>query len=409
MQIRVHTQNVSQWELAKALTGYILQEGIGDEIEHSLHKSHDHEHEPIPERYMRTLVQKMQEEFRNLLQTLDRNIDAWFAMTAQMPRRAFLRKSKGKHPSNISDAEIEALRRLIEWHFRQAVGRPEDIPSRTQKQWGKAGIKDPNSDFDEWISKSYVAGRLQTILKNGDSYAQMLKLAQKVPLSRVDELALETAKANAARYIVGYGRKMADLAEDMLVERHKKDLNSVIQHYFSGDLTHTVYNAEGFTPQEAEKLLSTNKRVQGWRELSTELKNRFKAVDVGRDWDRIAVSETRYASNLGTLVNIQQEGGGNPQDIYVYYSVHPKACDSCKELYLHPDGTPRLFPLQTIMNNLQETGGMNVGRKASLIGQKGGWLPNALTHPHCQCLPRRFMSQYAEFEPKKEDLVNESA
>lgn len=403
MQIRVRTQNVTQSELAKALTGYILQEGIADDVMISLHKSNHNHGEPIPEKYMKTIVRKMELEFRKLLMVLDRNLDSWFAMQANVPRKTFLRKAEDNHPHNLTEAQIDELRRLIEWHFKVAIGIHVQLPKETQKKWNKADIEAPHDNFEKWISQSYVAGRLQSVLDNGDSYSHMLDLARKVPMTRMDQLVLQAAKTNAAKYIVGYGRKMADLSEDMLLERHKGLLHDVVQRYFSGELTHTTYNADGFTPQEAESFLSTKKRVQGWRELATELKNRFKAADVGRDWDRIAVSETRYAANLGSLTNIQHEGSGDAETIYMYYSVHPQACKYCKELYLHEDGTPKLFKLATILHNVQLTGGMNVGLKASAIGTSEGWVPNALAHPWCQCLPMKYTG-YEDFEPHEEGL-----
>lgn len=404
MQIRVKTQNVTQSELAKALTGYILQEGLGDEVSRSLRKSHHDHGEPIPEKYMKTIVRKMEQEFRKLLMVLDRNLDTWFAMQARVPRKTFLRKAEDNHPHNITEVQIDELRRLIEWHFKLAIGIQMRLPKETQKKWDKAGIESPHDNFEKWVTQSFVAGRLQSVLTNGDSYSHMLELAKQVPMTRMDQLILQAAKTNAAKYIVGYGRKMADLAEDMLTERHKGLLHDVVQRYFSGELTHTIYNADGFTPQEAETLLGTKKHVQGWRELATELKNRFKAIDVGRDWDRIARSETRFAANLGSLTNIQHEGGGDAESIYVYYFVHPKACKYCKELYLHEDGTPKLFKLATILKNVQDTGGMNVGLKASQIGEPGGWVPNALAHPNDQCIPMRWTG-YEEFEPHEEDLT----
>lgn len=404
MQIRVKTQNVSPNEVAKALTGYILQEGLGDEVARSLNKSqHDHG-EPIPEKYMRVIVRKMEREFRKLLVILDQNLDSWFALQARVPRKKFLRKAEDNHPHNLSDAQLDELRRLIEWHFKVSIGINVKLPKNIQKKWDKAGIETPNDNFEKWITQSYVSGRLQSVLDHGDNYSHMLELANKVPLTRVDQLMVNAAKKNAAKYIVGYGRKMADLAEDILTERHKSSIHDVVQHYFSGELTHTLYNEEGYTPEEAEKLLSTKKRVQGWRELSTELKNRFKSVDVGRDWDRIARSETRYAANLGSLTNIQHEGGGDPGAIRVYYFVHPNACKHCKELYLHEDGTPKVFTLQHILNNVQETGGMNVGKKASQIGESDGWIPNAIAHPNCQCVIMRFTG-LEDWEPKKEDIA----
>ncbi len=407
MQVKVKTQNVNPDELAKALSGYIIHEHISDDVIDYLRKSdgHDHEHEPIPERYMKTIIRRMNEAFERLRKRLGINLDKWFEMVGGQKKGIWRRTREKRIPYALSDDEIDELRRLIESHFKLAIGVNVQLPKDTQKKWQKAGIKLPKGDMERYVIDSYVSGRLHTILENNDSYETMKQLARKVPMSRQDELIVEAVTKNAAKYIVGYGRKLADLAEDMLLDRHKGLLHDVVQRYFSGELTHTAYNAEGFTPQEVESQLATGKSVHGWRELSTELKNRFKAVDVGRDWDRIAVSETRFASNLGALMTIQEEGGGDAQSTFLYYYVHPSACKYCKQLYLHEDGTPKLFPLSEILHNVQETGGMNIGRKASLIGQPGGWVPNALAHPNDQCIPQRFIAKYVNFTPKEGDLT----
>jgi hypothetical protein len=404
LQVKVRTQNVTDNELAKALVGYIIHEHISDDVVDYLRKSddHDHEHEPIPERYMKAIVNRVQASFDHLRLRLYDNLSKWFT---SLGKAKGWPKKKVRMTGVITDEEMDELRRLIESHFKLAIGVDIRLPEDVKKKWKASGIElPPQGDMESGIVQSYVSGRLHTILKATDSYDHMLKLARQFVPTRQDELIIEAAKANAAKYMVSYGRKLADLAEDMLIEHQKGIVNDIVQRYFSGELTHTTYNAEGFTPQEVESQLATEKGVHGWRELATELKNRFKATDISRDWDRIAVSETRFASNLGALMAIQEEGGGDPDAIYLYYYVHQNACKYCKQLYLHEDGTPKLFPLAEILHNVQDTGGMNVGLKASLIGQEGGWLPNALVHPFDQCIPMRYVKRYAKFEPKEGDL-----
>lgn len=392
MRLKVTRQNISDDELTKALAGYIEKEGIEREVFEGLQK-HDHGEE-IPEKYIRTITRKLELSFKSLRMILLRNIDSWFAAQSKVNRKRFLRKSDETPHPNLSQHQIDELKQLIEYHFRITLGIKVTLPKTTQKRWKKIGVEEPHHDLMEWIQKSYVAGRLAEVLTNNSTYTEMMKLAKQMPMTRMDQLSLEAAQKNAAKYIKGYGTKLADLAEDMLTEQHKSNIHEVVQHYFSGELTHTLYNEEGFTPAEAEKLLSTDKRVKGWRELSTELKNRFKAVDANRDWDRVSVSEVRFATNLGRLTNIQIEGGGNPDEIEVYFNVQPTACKACKALYLHPDGTPKIFKLSEILNNVQETGGMNIGRKASLIGESGGYVPNALVHPRCHCYMVRVIPGY---------------
>lgn len=388
MHLRVQRKNIHDNELVKALAGYIEIEGLEDNMLHHLSK-HEHE-EPIPERYLQTVFDKMNADFRSVLMTLLINIDTWLAAQANIPKKSFLRKAGEPKPPVLTEQQIEDLKRLIEAHFRTSIG----LQVNTPKLWSKIGIKLPDENIEIWIQKAYVAGRLSEVLTNGSSYADMLKMAKKLPLSRVDMLTIQAAKQNAAKYIKGYGRKLADIAEEVLVNQHKSAIQSVIQDYFTGQLTHTTYNQDGFSPSEVEKLLSTSKEVKGWRELSTELKNRFKAADVGRDWDRVAASEVRLTTNLGRIMNIQVEGGGDPEDIEVYYHVQPTACKYCRKLYLNEDGSPRIFKLAEILKNVQDTGGMQIGLRAGLIGEDGGWVPNALCHPFGHCYPLRVITGY---------------
>ncbi|KIL42061.1 hypothetical protein SD70_02430 [Gordoniibacillus kamchatkensis] len=392
MQVRIKRKNVGDRELAKALTGLIRGEGIEMDVIDRLSK-HEHQ-EPIPEMYIRTIVERLNRSVRAILASLQDNVSLWFAAQANVPKRTFLRKADDPRPPFLTDEQIDELRRLIEAHFRVAIG----ISVTTPKTWQKAGIELPDDDLNRWLTRAYVAGRLAEVLDNGSSYGEMMKLAKKLRMSRLDQLVLEAAKQNAGKYIKGYGRKLADVAEDVLVQNHKASLQSIVQKYFSGELKHTTYNDQGFTPAEVEQMLSTNKEVRGWKELATELKNRFKAADIGRDWDRIAVSEVRFATNLGRLVNIQVEGGGDPEDIEVYYHVQSTACKYCKELYLEPDGTPKIFKLSEIMNNVMKTGGMQTGLRAGLIGEEGGWVANALCHPWGHCYPVRKKAGY-DFVP----------
>lgn len=401
MKVRLTKQNVSDQELAKALAGIATEEGISHEVHELLGRlvkaDHPHGEDVIPERYMRTIGDKLVADFKALLMTLIENMELWVDQQSKASRSVFksLRKAE-EIPPVLTQAQIDELKDLIESHFRAAIGLGYKASDEQQKKWRKMGIKDPDIHLDEWIKKAYVAGRLAELLTNGTSFADMMKLAKKLPLSRTDQLVLEMSRMNSARYIVGYASKLGGLATDVAMDQHKRSINAIIQSFFAGDLDREIHPESGYAPNEE----SVIRKVTSWKELASELRNRFKQTDLVRDWERVAFTEMRYATNLGRIMNIQHEGGGDPEDIEVFYHVLPTACNSCKKLYLNPDGTPKIFQLSEILANVQETGGMNVGRKASTIGDKDGWLPNASTHPNCHCYPVRKIGgyKYAEFE-----------
>jgi hypothetical protein len=401
MKIQLTKKNISEDELARALAGIATEEGVSRQVHEllgNLRKSkRDGEEDEIPERYMRYIADKFKSDFNALIRAVSDDVDKWIDNASKL-RKSFLRKADDPTPL-LSQEQMDELRALIESRFRIAIGIGFSVPDDVKKRWSRMGIVDPTIHLDEWIVQSYVAGRIADMLDNKTSYADMLKLAKKLPMSRQDKLIIEMSKANSAKYIVGYGEKLGQLATNVALDQHKKSINEIIQQYFTGDLNHSINPESGFAPEEE----SVIRRVTSWRGLASELRDRFKQTDVARDWERVAFTEMRYATNLGRMMNIQHEGGGDPQDIEVFYHVLPTACTSCKKLYLNSDGTPKIFKLSEILKNVQETGGMNIGRKASTIGKADGWLPNAVVHPNCHCYPVRKIGgyAYAEFQRKE--------
>lgn len=395
MKVQLTKKNISEQELSKALAGIAIQEGVSHEVHDLLDRlvksEPEHEEDKIPERYIRYIGDKLISDFNALIRSLSDNIDRWIDSQAET-RKTFLkslRKADGAIPF-LTQEQLDELSALIESHFRLAIGLGYTVPDGIKKQWAKAGIKDPNIHLDEWIKSAYVAGRLAEILNNDMSFADMMKLAKKLPMSRQDKLVLELSKQNSARFIVGYAQKLGGLATDVALDQHKQSINSLIQSYFKGELDKEAHPDNGFTPAE-ESIIN---KVSSWKELASELRHRFKKTDLVRDWERVVFTEMRYATNLGRLMNIQHEGGGDPEDIEVFYHVLPTACNSCRKLYLNPDRSAKIFKLSEILQNVAETGGLNIGRKASQIGKEDGWLPNAVVHPNCHCFPVRKIGGY---------------
>lgn len=402
MKVRLTKRNVSDTEMATALAGIVTEEGIVHEVHELLgrlikaDRNKDGE-ELIPERYMRYIGDQLLNDFRALLMSLIENVDTWIDYQSQA-RRSILKsfRKSADVPPVLSQEQIDELKRLIEYTFRSAIGLGYTANEDTLKHWKKIGIKDSNIHIDAWIRHAYVAGRLADLLTNTTSFEDMMQLAKKLPMSRADKLVLEMSKQNSARFITGYAEKLGGLATDVALDQHKKSISAIIQSYFSGDLKREIDPESGFSPNEE----SVIRDVTSWRQLASELRNRFKQTDLLRDWERVAFTEMRFATNLGRVMNIQHEGGGDPEVIEVFFHVLPTACASCRKLYLNPDGKPKIFKLSEIIDNIADTGGLNVGRKASTIGQADGWVPNAVAHPNCHCYPIRKIGglEYAEFQ-----------
>jgi hypothetical protein len=397
MQIKLTKQNIDDVELAKALAGIATEEGVGHEVHELLSRMQKSDQkdsgEKIPEKYMRVIGDKLLSEFKALMNAVSDNVEVWINHQGKIEKSFLksLRKSESVPPV-LTQEQIDEMKALIQAHFRSAIGLGYTVSETTLRKWQRMGI-DPkattNESISTWIERAYVAGRLANVLDNNTTFTQFWKLAKDFTMSRQDQLVLEMSKLNSARFIVGYAEKLGGLATDVALDQHKKAINSVIQSYFNETLT-TEAGESGIIG-----------KVTSWRELASELRNRFRQTDLVRDWERVAFTEMRYATNLGRIMNIQHEGGGDAEDIEVFYHVLPTACNSCKKLYLEADGkTPKIFKLSEILKNVQETGGMNIGLKASDIGGKDGWLPNASTHPNCHCYPVRKIGgyKYAEFQ-----------
>ncbi|AZF90237.1 MAG: hypothetical protein BPH100C_175 [Phage 5P_2] len=393
MAVKIEVRhNLSDLELAKSLATVALAEDVAAPVMEILAKSW-REYE-IPDRYMREIVESMTRRLRTILEVLGRNLEKWFAYRFRSDiNKSWLRKSPPRPPLLLSQAEIDELKRLIELHFKKAMGlgikgtERWNIPKDIEERWKRAGIILPAVNLSAGIQDAYIAGRLYQVLRDGDSYEHMKQMARQLPMTRADQLAIEIARGNAATYITGYGEQLAKQAETMVLNHNKRILREIITKYLSRDLRHMPFAPEGLlTLNWAElKALPTDKIATSWRQLATEIYNAFRQEDPTRDWHRVAVSETRYSQNLGTLQSLQESGVEE-----IYYLVQPDACKHCKALYLEPDGvTPKIFKLKDILQIITITGGMNVGRKASKIGDPDeGWMPGALVHPWCRCRPR---------------------
>lgn len=395
MRVKVTRQNITQDELIKALSGYIQTERIEDGIIQALQKTkHVHDKEIIPEQYIRTINTKMDATLALLLATLYKNLDLWFK-NASKPS-FFSRKPK---IPVLNQKQTNELRDIIVAHFLFALGM--EVSKDITRVWAKLKLIKPSSNRGKWVTQAFIAGLLANELNHKSTYAEMMRFADGFELTRQNELLLQAAQDNATRFMVGYGRKLADIAENTVLKQQQAARSYLTQQYFDGKLKQPSYSGGGFSRAETKVLLSVvgiATSIMTFMGLANELREQMNAEDMASKMKTMTESEIRYATNLGRIMSLQREGGGNAKQIGVYYEVQPGACQHCKAVYLNEDGSPKIFLLSEIINNLESTGGMNFGLKASLIGKEGGWVPNVLLHPNCRCL---IMPYYEEEETPK--------
>lgn len=269
-------------------------------------------------------------------------------------------------------AQIADLKALIRQHyachlapdFRNAFWA---IPEEQIARWRRLGIVGPTAAWElrQPIDDAVVAARLAEILDTGATYTTMLKLASERPLTRAQELARTVARDRLWVAIDALAWRHAEGVARLALEARQRSISEMVADFIGGTLT-----------QHGRPVATTHG-------LAATMRERMKGIDVGRDWQRVAVSEVNWAFNYATLVHYLEQGAER-----VYYRVHPDACDDCKRVYLHPDGTPRVFLLDDVLAEIAAHGGTNIGIP------RAGWRPTALLHPWCRCRPFRYLARF---------------
>jgi hypothetical protein len=271
----------------------------------------------------------------------------------------------------LARQQIEDLKLLIRQHytchlapdFRNAFWR---IPDAAISRWRAAGVVGPTGAWALTgpIDDAVLAARLAEILDTGASYATMKRLALERPRSRVEDLARDLARERTLFAIDALAWRHADAVARLAIEDRQRAVNRQVAAFVGGTL------------------VAHGRPVTSTGTLASVLRERLRAGDVERDWRRVAVTETRWAVNYASLVHYLEQGAER-----VYWSVHPDACADCKRIYLHPDGTPRVFGLHAILEEVARHGGTNVGRPAK------DWVATLTLHPWCRCRVHMFIEK----------------
>jgi hypothetical protein len=252
---------------------------------------------------------------------------------------------------------LRVVKDIIQKHnaaFVVDVFGPAAIPPEMVKELQDAGLLEGHEDLFE---TAYNYGQLVAKLQDPNMptwdlakvKAELTK--NPIPLSAVEVQAVQTAKLNAAQYVVGLGNTIDLQTGQVLVEAdraQRRELQGKIR------------------TETAEKIAS--------RKTVGTLKSRLghSMQDWTRDLDRIAITENH---------NVMQEGVGDGfrkqygPEARVSLIPMPDACKHCKRLHLGPDGAPIIFKLSQLAPP-----GANVGKKAA------DWVACiGAIHPNCQC------------------------
>jgi hypothetical protein len=365
--------------LVKAFAYAARAEGVDAVLAETLRKSLASEPSPEPESYLRTVVDLLDEQYGIIARFVENSIERWFE------DRFGVHKAQRPPGPYLTQEQIDELVSLIRAQFRIALRlvnpRTYSIPPAVEARWRAAGILAPTVRIRDLIDDAYVAGRLYDILENHSTYAAMRAAAQGIRMTRSLELSLGIVRRDVSAVLMRFADERVGEAEVEVNRLNNERVRAVISRYLDGTLRSTPTNRTALTPEEVTAT-ETGTPVIGWRALARELRNRMMTVDADRDWHRVAATETRYAYNSGRLAEMAERGVA-----YVSWSVQDNACGYCKRLLLEADGTPRRFPMRQVQEVLALTGGTNAGRTPQRIGREGGWLPTAIIHPWCRCVP----------------------
>lgn len=390
--------NLTPTDLIYSLAGLAHAEGVEEPLILSL-RQHDRQREPCRERYLRDLGGTFAQAGGRLDELAAENLARAVHGILELPEEPVAKSSRGprilgsrrRRGLLLTPDEIAELLDLIRTHYRVrirgggVVGGGGGITPAQERRWKALGVIRPDVQLAGLVEDAFLAGRLESVLTDGNSLEDMRRMARAIPISREASLTLRALQERVAYDLAGgVGYRAEQHAGELVLGINARRINEIAAAYRRGDLRHTPTNRDDLSPEEVAAT-ETATAVRDWRGLGRELRNRMARDDRNRDWERVAVSVTRQSANIGAIGAMAESGVEE-----LYYDVHTDACTHCKRLYLEPDGTPKIFPVAQLMATIDATGGANYGRRASQIGDPAeGWVPNALAHPWCQCRPKR--------------------
>jgi hypothetical protein len=204
------------------------------------------------------------------------------------------------------------------------------------------------SHIRAFIADAHTIGKIAATLGPTTArtltYEQILDMAKKMKQSGVEEKAIQYATDHAGQYIKGLED---DIVKDVMLAATKTSVEVLRQ-----------------TVSDAIKDRLTQSQLKS---------NLFHAIDNrGRDWQRIATTEMQNSIQQG-VYNELRDSSQDGDNQLCYKRPSPSACKHCKRVYLHADGTPKIFRLRDLETS-------NVGKKAQ------DWKPTIeAVHPWCQC------------------------
>lgn len=244
------------------------------------------------------------------------------------------RKTIEKMVSNnaLSKEEIGNIADAIHHYFNHILWQTEDdnftIPYHLLAKWKESGtiaydviwldFATPSFKSGALIVNPFVLERMQPALDKGGSYEDVFNVAINRPLVKPVTHAIKIIEEQLVDYLSPF-----EITDNSTIETIKK----MAIYYHAKTLQKSGHNRDGII-----------RYVVDIRGLESELGH---ALGWGLvDWYLLAQYIVYDASAQGALLDIIERRG--PATL-VYKMPLPTECDVCKNLYLEPNGVPKLF------------------------------------------------------------------
>lgn len=249
----------------------------------------------------------------------------------------------------LTKAQLKKIEKIIQRRMRAFSLRtlgPQSLSEDEIAELKSAGLFPAR--IKNYVGDAHVLGKLAATLGPSGASSltlqQIMDMAKKMPTTKVEEKAIQYAVDHAGEYINGIA---SDLVKDVTLRATKTSMEVLRQ---------TV--SEGIKDRITPSQLKSN--------LFHALDNR------GRDWARVASTELQNAIQTA-IYHEMKASSDDGENQLCYKRPSPNACKHCKRVFLHADGTPKIFRMKDLATS-------NVGLKAA------DWKPTVeAVHPWCQC------------------------
>lgn len=270
-----------------------------------------------------------------------------------------------------SKETMEKIREIIQKHFARlviSVLGQDGLTAKEKKELEDLGVDTSNMDS------------LLTLVYNHNFINH--------PVDEVTPTTIEGMKSQQIDGLVPKGRAHEYTIENIndkmkqLINKMKVDTTTKIENIIRE-------NNDSYKMNALQNLDRTSDLDDLMKESTLgKLKQTLRDTsgDGTRDWTRIAITELSNAIGIASTDRIVSDNVGNDlNEVYAFRITvkDAKTCKWCRRFYDDKDGSPKVYPVSTLLSN-----GSNYGKKTD------AWLPVVgATHPNERC------SQMLELKP----------